>query len=553
MSVFVNEGSLPIEEMATGWVQETDRRNPQSIQTLNDDAAGLIDAGDLTEARKLINEVLSLAEQIRYAERKAYAYGNLGNYYFSQAQYDELFDELTGPFSEFSGTSRAANIGNLIATAYNRKSEYEKALRLYRESLSIAEDFEKARDYFESSLTMSEKMGVLPGTMFNQTGLGDIDYKQDLFREAIVHFEKALEAAEKLSNLDTTKGLLKRLYESYEKLGQESMVYPYLKRYSELNEELSETNREEALARQEALLNIRMERENRELAESKMAMQRNVIIAIVLLLAVIGLALVGFVWLTKKERRANRLLDEKRIELEKVNGEKDKIIYILSHDLRQPLTQLQGVVFLIQEGALKGDDLDEIMRQVDRQLSQGVTTLSNYLQWAQTQMDGIQPELKILDLTDIASEVADEMSDHAIEKQVELVADLNENTGALADPDMMRVILRNLFSNAFKFSDRGGKVIVQAETEGEKSKISVTDYGIGISEEAQSDIFKSFSKARKGTMGEVGTGLCLAICKDFAEKENGHIRCESVQGEWTRFTVTLPSAVLREKEHADQA
>ncbi|MCC5914194.1 MAG: tetratricopeptide repeat protein [Balneolaceae bacterium] len=688
--MFAGTISLPIEEMDVLSIQEQDRSSPENVLRLNDEAADLIDAGELDEARELIDEALSIAESIGDDEGKAYAYGNLGNYYSTKGYYSEMINELQRPFRELSGTSRGASLGNLIGIGHMYSGEYEAALKVYAAALELAEetdnrrmiagirqnmastysnlgdahqsienyllslemaeemedsltmavayenlgyintderneelaeryltkaseitnaignvrykmsvalnfgvfyrtfdrydealasyrqaielaeevgnpivpiqarynmgnvyqdmgDYEQARTYYEQSLQGSRELGVDQGIMFNYSGLADLHVLTDQHEEAIPLFLNSLELAEKAESRSMSATLMQKLSTAYEAIGDTAQAYSYLKSYMELREEQYETNREEALARQESLLNLRMERENRELAEATMAHQRNVIIAFVLLLIVTALALVGFIWLTRKEKRANRLLAEKKRELEEVNLEKDKILSILSHDLRKPLSQLQGVVFLIREGALNHEDLDQLLKQVDRQLNQGITTLGNYLQWAQSQMEGIKPELKSTDLSGLASSLVDEVADQMGGKSVEFIKELSPDAGALADPDMMKVTLRNLLSNAVKYVDDGGRVTIKTERYGDQTMISVEDNGIGISEDAQKEIFKSFSKTSVGTMGEVGTGLGLAICKDFTEKQNGTISCESVPGEWTRFTISLPASQIRER------
>ena len=330
--------------------------------------------------------------------------------------------------------------------------------------------------------------------------------------------------------------------EAYAMLGDSEKVMSVFREYQDLRQERDVARQATAINE----LNLRLEvSENlARLQEQSIELrqQKTILIIVIVFSIILFAALISMVLFYRNKEKANRLLAESKNELEKVNSEKDRLLSILAHDIRAPLSNLQGVVFLIQEGITKEVDLTSVVNEIEHQLHQGITMLSNYLQWAQNQKNGINVNLEPIDLKEISNQIADELKTSADKKEITIELNLSDGLTALADKNLMQVILRNLISNAIKYENNGGTIKIDSELKGERILLNVTDHGIGIPNDKQGSIFEPFSKTSKGTLGESGTGLGLSICKEFTEKQGGNISFQTKQNEGTTFTVELKSA-----------
>jgi signal transduction histidine kinase len=171
--------------------------------------------------------------------------------------------------------------------------------------------------------------------------------------------------------------------------------------------------------------------------------------------------------------------------------------------------------------------------------------IENLLEWAQTQRGTISFTPQELNLSDIAIQNIGIINQRALQKGITIINEVMVTEKIYVDIKMIDTILRNLLSNAVKFTRRDGKVIVRAKkTKGEMVEVSVSDTGVGISEEDIKKLFKIEEKvSSKGTDGELSTGLGLLLCKEFVEKHGGKIWVESEVGKGSKFIFTVPIAV----------
>ena len=234
-----------------------------------------------------------------------------------------------------------------------------------------------------------------------------------------------------------------------------------------------------------------------------------------------------------------------REALKELNATKDKFFSIIAHDLKDPLQFL-----LLSADSLynRYDSFDETRRKdyihrfhtSSQQLS---ALLENLLVWARSQSGNIKIKPGKIDVGTLAAESIDLLKGNAQKKDIELSSQIGPGTFAFADKNMIRTVLRNLISNAVKFTPPGGKVKVNAlnSTKGDWLEISVSDTGVGINEQDITGLFRiDVKKSTRGTDNEKGTGLGLILCKEFVEKNNGSIRVTSTPGKGSCFTFTLP-------------
>ncbi len=188
------------------------------------------------------------------------------------------------------------------------------------------------------------------------------------------------------------------------------------------------------------------------------------------------------------------------------------------------------------------DEIKMIAENLDKSVKNLTEFLNNLLTWSRSQMDNIQFEPKKLLMANLVNEIIDLHQVAADNKNIQLVATITADTQVYADENAVKTILRNLVSNALKFTKDGGIVTIAAKAHEDKYiQLTVTDTGVGMPEEVVEKIFRIDTKhSTQGTKGETGTGLGLVLCKEFAEKNGGSISVESIVDLGTTFKVVLP-------------
>src|ERR1035437_613676 len=234
-------------------------------------------------------------------------------------------------------------------------------------------------------------------------------------------------------------------------------------------------------------------------------------------------------------------------QLLKSISEKDKFFSIIAHDLKSPFLGFLGLTEMM---SMENEDFTKAeLTENSKFMHESALTLfkliENLLEWAQTQRGTISFTPQELNLSDIAIQNIGIINQRALQKGITIINEVMVTEKIYVDIKMIDTILRNLLSNAVKFTRRDGKVIVRAKkTKGEMVEVSVSDTGVGISEEDIKKLFKIEEKvSSKGTDGELSTGLGLLLCKEFVEKHGGKIWVESEVGKGSKFIFTVPIAV----------
>ena len=244
-------------------------------------------------------------------------------------------------------------------------------------------------------------------------------------------------------------------------------------------------------------------------------------------------------------------MEQYNLELKRSNLAKDKLFSIIAHDLRNPFNAFLDLLDMLDEEYHTFDESERlrIIRTVRSSSHNLAGLLENLLAWSRLQQDQIvlQP-VKIM----LGEIVENCLETHRLQieaKQIRLSKSIPEATELVADPDMLKTILRNLISNAVKFTPEKGNIEIAAVVKHENEvEVSVADSGTGMSPEAARELFTDHPEAhRDGTGGEKGSGLGLVLCKEFVEKHGGKIRVESGEGKGSRFFFTMPYSNENEK------
>ncbi len=374
--------------------------------------------------------------------------------------------------------------------------------------------------------------------------------------QAIAYLEQALPLAKKYKFKSELEEVFRIMAEAYVLKNDFAKAYPYQEQYHSLHDSLAEQRNGEQIAMAQAQFEsdiknsqIELLTKNGLLKENELRLQRTLMyVGIGGLILLLALVLI----LTRSNRRSqaiNRMLAEKNVfineqaqQLAALNTTKDKLFSILGHDLRSPLNSLRGMMDLLNKSILTQDEFVSFSKKIKTNVDYVYADLDNLLSWAQSQQKGLKSAIEELGLYDVIIEKVQLLTESSSVKAITIHVEVDRDLRVRADKNQVGLIVRNLVSNAIKFSNEGGVVIIGAIKKKDQVEISVTDKGVGIDVADTEKLFRAgvnFSKP--GTKNEKGIGLGLLLVKEFVELNKGTIRVTSKLGEGSTFTFSIPA------------
>jgi signal transduction histidine kinase/ligand-binding sensor domain-containing protein len=245
------------------------------------------------------------------------------------------------------------------------------------------------------------------------------------------------------------------------------------------------------------------------------------------------------------EEQAEKLAENNQ-ELIKLNATKDKFFSIIGHDLRNPFNTVIGFTeILIQKyPILPHEKIEKYLHFIYTSSVSGNELLTNLLMWSRSQTGELKFNPEQQDIAYIIDQTAKLLDGNAQTKNITIEQVVKENLNCWFDENMMKTVIRNLVSNAIKFTGDNGKIIIKAEIANDIVTVSVEDNGIGIPEDIRRNLFNhDIHITTKGTSNESGTGLGLILCKEYVEKHSGKIWVESEVGKGSKFIFTFPASM----------
>jgi two-component system, sensor histidine kinase and response regulator len=527
---------------------------------------------DYSTALDIFFSCLKLSESINLTSRSADASNNIGRIYYDMENYGEAlryFNKALNYFIITKDEPRQGGVFNNIALIYYELDSIDLAVEFYTKALEIKQKYGGKLDMatiyhnlglvymhtnqvdlavknLESSRKIFIDLGFEKYAVNTTNNIGRALYRDGRYQEALNYYEEGLKEAKNINSAFLIMDNYKYQADCYAKLDNYEAAYRFTNEYYNLKDSLLNLDKEKELAEIHARYENEISEQENEILknenEAKAAtikMQFMLVIGILIIFMLVGVLAIIYYRANQSKKKANKLLYSQKVEiqekndvlsrlneeitnqnnaikkqkkeLEELNGIKDKLFSIISHEFRSPLNSLKGTLALLKLGALSDEELNVISKELTDKINSTSIFLDNLLNWAKSQMQGINPKPASLDLYE------------------------------LADPNMLNLILRNLISNAIKFSMRGGIIRVQTITENGMNTISVSDSGIGMTEENIKMLFQVQTFTTRGTANERGTGLGLYISKNFIESNGGEIWVESEEGKGSVFNFTVPT------------
>ncbi|MBX7124719.1 MAG: tetratricopeptide repeat protein [Cyclobacteriaceae bacterium] len=417
-------------------------------------------------------------------------------------------------------------------------------------------DYARSVAYYDSVIAGSQQLNNLYMIAECKLGKGMVMAKLGKYPEAQQFFDESLEAALRLDARNLELTCYSEMSALYEKRGDFKHAIEYIKMHDALRDSVFSESmieklfqsqlRFETQARDTEIAALSAQRIAQEGAIRRTEFVRNILVVVVALTAI----LLFTIYRSGQRRiKINKLLLEhqeeikrRTIELEELNKVKDKFFSIISHDLRSPMNALSAVLDLMDKNGIQPDEFARLTRELRAQFNNTRALINNLLDWALMQMDKLSFLPERIELSRVVDENL-RMIQTVHVKEIQMVNRVGDRVMALADHNMINLVLRNLIMNAIKFTDQGGTIAIESFQNEEMVTVAISDNGVGIDPDVQRILFdKTAGYSSRGTANEKGTGLGLILCKEFVERNGGKIWFESVPGKGTTFYFTLPRA-----------
>ena len=551
-----------------------------------------------TRALQLYYQSLALKEDLNDTLGVGVEYHRLGNIYNDNKEYREAEKFYLQALKVFKLLNQRRN----IATTYNNLGVnyyylddtakanyyYSKALREYLligDQIGIATGYnnlgtlkeerghlDSALYYYQKGLTLREEQNDKSGISNSLTNIGSVYLHQKKYKKAEAVQLKALSIAKDIGSLHLERNILDELISLYERQSSYEKAFKYQKEYQTISDSLfneADTKRiiriglEYEFDKQEKLKNIQLKAERKAFEAD---LQKAKLLRRFLVLLLLGAILIILIYLRfsiairrshKNLRLKNEEITKQKQHLESINSEllttkekltetnaeKDRFFSIIAHDLKNPFNIMIGITSILASGEIKIQRDEEIrfLKDLHKVSTEGYKLLQNLLEWARHQRGENKFIPEPIDILQLIQESTKLLEYMASGKDIDLKVEVPNGTFAFGDKNMISTVIRNLISNALKFTPKKGTIIIGSEIKENFLHLYVKDNGVGIKKEDLNKLFKIDSGfSNPGTEKETGTGLGLILCKDFVEKNGGKIWVESKINEGSTFFFTIP-------------
>jgi signal transduction histidine kinase len=459
---------------------------------------------------------------------------------------------------------------------YQKQGDHKNALTLFNDSFKIAEEsnllhakkdaakglsdsFEALNDY-DKSLRYYKLYVIAKEQIFNEEKEREITRRQMQLDFGLK--EKDYLYKQKITDVELQKQVL---------LAKQQQQQLYLKK-----QELALSDKEKSLQRltflkkqlgleisqqmqtskfERAKLEAKYETSLRDKQISKQEQQIRIDwrIKVYLTIGIASVLLIASViyFNQRKTTRLNQVINLQKGELEQLNKVKDKIFSVVSHDMRTPVNALISFIQLLEGGNIEQEKLTRYAATLKNNLTYTSSMMENLLNWAASQMQGFNPYKETLNVHQLVNEVINSVHHHAQAKQITVKNNIAENAVCQADANMLSLIIRNLLSNATKFTPRSGLIEISEKCLEKELQIMVVDNGIGLNEDQLAHFnnlnYSSTAVSTPGTEREKGTGLGLLLCRTFVGLMNGKVRAAKNHPSGTKFIISLPKESVLQK------
>ena len=463
---------------------------------------------DYEQAVRHAKRALTFDKQIKEYGDMAIVYGRLGGIYGAKKEYKVALPYLDTAL-RMSITTHNRRLRSAVyveyANIYNQLNNYNKAI-----------------EYAQMGVALADSIGVVDALTGSYHILISSYKKKNNLKQAMAWQQKFNDTRDSLENFNKTKNiqLIQNVFQLNKKLGEIDSI-----------------------------------ERNNQFIKARIHSKNTLIITLsISLIVLVVLLYVTFYYYKQKELLSDQLneqheellvqkqfIEAQAENLQAISTIKDKLLAIIGHDLRTPLANLSNIIQMFELEYLSKEEIQQLMKNMNSLVKGAELTLSNLVEWAGREIKGHTVNLTKVDINLLGAEV-EQTFKHALEqKSISFLNQTSPGILVLADENHIKVVLRNLVSNAIKFTPKGGCVNLISEHGDINLVICVEDNGTGMTQEEIEKLFQLETHfSQQGTMGEHGTGIGLILCKELIELNGGKLWIDSVPAKGSRFYFSLP-------------
>jgi signal transduction histidine kinase len=540
--------------------------------------------GDYNKSSEMLNYALAL--NASHDSLYMLVLNDLGRINIGRGQMEdalENYEQLLVLTKELGDTKRQGEAQFYLGILYTKKGQLDEALAKHKEALvlrrksadragealslntigtlyALMKNPDRALANYVASLEINVSLKSSAGLSDSYNNIGILYYQKGNFERSIANLELARQAALKSNDQQQALRSYDYLSFAYKELKNFEKALEYREAFLSVKEmiqnesdqrKLTEMQTQYVLEGKELKIDkLEADRQERERELEAQKKFRNFLFALIGL-GIVIIILVLYLYIQKQ--RANRqfkLANEKirlqNEQLQQLNATKDKFFSIISHDLKGPLNSLTSFSGLLINyfDSLSKEEIQTLAKDLDKSLKNLFALLENLLEWSRSQTGAIEFKPEAFDLAELVQQNIDLLTAQAATKEIRIEYANPHVLTVMAHKNSVTTVIRNLISNAIKFTPKGGTITLSTGKSNEEALVSIADTGVGMSKEVIDKLFRIDAKhSTKGTAEEKGTGLGLVLCKDFVEKNNGNIGVQSEEGKGSTFYFTLPTTV----------
>ncbi|WP_171595210.1 tetratricopeptide repeat-containing sensor histidine kinase [Marinifilum caeruleilacunae] len=502
---------------------------------------------------------VDLFEKLNHPAGKSYAFVNVGLVYRENKDFDSALNYFNKAVEIWKSTGNEIGVGSVyreVARTHEAMGDLNEAMSYYQKSYAmslgnekhryaafclngmaniflIQGEYEKSLDYYTKALHLNRKQNHEFGLVDNYIGIALVNAYKRNREEGEKYLTYAMNTALKLGVNRQMIEVSKSYIDFYKILGDFEHATLSSEKFHVLYDSVLSLQQFEIINEMERSFEVQNDllHTEQELQTNKL-LEQNLVIVILLMVVVIAV----MIWRYRTNKKISRKLEE-------MNQSKDKLFSVISHDLKNPFNSLIGFSELLLLEIDKEDyhKSKRFAKYINQAAVEGLKLLTSLLQWSLSQAGKIQFNPQESDFNDIMKELYEfyeiEVNQHHIELQIQ-----NTVNSVFVDPDIIRIVLMNIISNAIKYTDENGTICLNASQNATNIHIEIKDSGIGMSESLVDQLFtkKTFTQSKAGVRGEQGTGLGLSVVQELVQLHKGSIKVESREGLGTTFTLQFP-------------
>ncbi|MEL0650495.1 ATP-binding protein [Algibacter sp. TI.3.09] len=464
----------------------------------------------------------------------------LSNLAFTYIEIDDV-EKANAPINKAINIFEALEMNSWLTYVYEikgtiflKKNEYDNALFWLNKSEVLHKNIDQTRYKIPLYLLLSK---AYYGLKNNEI--------------AASYAVKALEISKDLNNLENRDEILKVLYEIKKADEDFGQALTYLEEFKAISDTINKNNNIKELSILKSNLEFEQEKEKYiSDSEQKNLLQRSYIYFSILII----LAFTIIIVILKRNNKIQNSLNQKLIEnthalkkneihLNGANNTKIRLFSIIAHDLKGPINSFKSLLDLFNNSKVSQTEFMHFMPQIGENIESIAFTLNNLLTWGQSQMNGLSTKPDFIPVNRLVDDSLRLLSKQAEGKSISTINNIESHVITWCDIDQIDIVIRNLISNAVKFTRAHGTITVSAIEQEEFWQIQVKDNGVGMSDDVRTNIFsEKETSTTYGTQNEKGTGLGLRVCKEMVENNGGTIWVESEIEKGSTFYFTLPKS-----------